>query len=145
MAGFMDQGVVLNPDGNSLSVKHQRIAEIIHDYNPELELVMLPAERRYDEDSKKYPFAIIHNPPGLPPYVVHKYGESEIDERIIADLFMRDNANGSVLDRIEAQDAAIQAVKMRERMDEHDAMQDFVSTVVKSPLHAFKHNGIRYD
>lgn len=145
MTGFMDQGVILNPDGVALSVKHQRIADIIHDYDPELELVMLPPASRDDEDSKKYPFAILHYPANGVPYLVHKYKESEVNESIIADLFLRDAKNVNVLDRLEAEENAREAVKMKERMDEHEEMMDFTKTVVKSPLHAFKHNGVRYD
>lgn len=141
MALPLDNVPILNAEaGYALSAKHERIAEIIQDYDSDLHLAWIPPDQRGPLD-KEFPFAVLHFAANGMQYIVHKYKESEVDERILADLFLRDNKNASVLDRLDAEDNARRLVKMKENMEQAELRQDFISTVMSSPLHRFKHNG----
>lgn len=132
---------VMDNEYGALSAKHMRVAEIIRDYNPELELAFIPRNARTAFDAD--PFAVIHNQPNGQRYVVMTCKEEEVDERLLAKVFMADHRNGNVLKRLEAEEAARQAMNMKQQMDEWEDKQDFVKTVIKGK-HYFRHNGKVY-
>jgi hypothetical protein len=39
---------------------------------------------------------------------------------------------------------AAEAVRLKQRLEVAEERQDFVSTVIGSPLHTFKHKGVKY-
>ena len=132
---------VMDNEHGALSVKHMRIAEIIRDYNPELELAFIPKNARSAFDAE--PFAVIHNMPNGNRYVVMTCKEEEVDERLLAKVFMADHKNGDVLKRLEAEEAARRAMLLKQQMDEEEDRQDFVKSVIKGK-HYYRHNGKVY-
>lgn len=132
---------VMDSEHGTLSVKHMRVAEIIRDYNPELELAFIPKNARTAFDAD--PFAVIHNMPNGQRYVVFTCKEDEVDERLLTRLFMSDNKNGDVLKKLEAEEAARRLMQMKQQMDEMEDAHDFMKTVVKGK-HYFRHNGKVY-
>lgn len=132
--------VTLNADAGALPAKYERIAEIIRDYDPDLELAWIPPSARLRED--KEPFAIFHNNPR---YLVGTFSEDKMDHRILAHLFMINNQNGSVLERLEAEDRARKLLEYKNQMEEMEIAHDFAKTVIKSKKHRFKHNGRVYE
>ena len=129
-------------DGGSLSVKHERIAEIIRDLNPTLELAYIPEAQRSSFD--KHPFAIIHRPNIGEPYIAMTMTENEVDERLIQKLIQRDTTKGAVLDELEAHEAALRLVKAKSDMDEADEKRDLAQSILKSPKNVYRHNGVVY-
>lgn len=128
-------------DGGGLSVMHERIAEIIRDLDPTLELAYIPEAQRSSFD--RHPFAVIHRPSdGRPPYVAMTMPENEVDERLIAKLIRRDTHKGAVIDEIDAQAAAASLVKQKASMDEQDEVREFAHSVLKSPKSTYRHNGM---
>lgn len=141
----LDDVPILDEDtGRFLSSKHMRIAEIIQDYNPTLHLAWIPPDQRGELD-REFPFCVLHFAENGKQYVVHKYRENEVDERILADLFSRDMSKTDVLGRLEAEEKAREAYALKRRMEEAEERQDFIASVVKSPLHTYRHNGRRFD
>lgn len=140
-----DSAIVLDPQsGRALSVAHQRLAELIKDYDDTLELAWIPPERRPEFDRDK-PFAIICYPRNdQPPYVVMKIKEDQMDESVLAAIIIRDNQHENVLDRLEACEFADQAMQAKADADKQAFREDFVKTVIKSPLHTFRHGGKKY-
>lgn len=136
---LFDRAIAM-PDGHFVSEKHARIAEIVQDFNPYLELVWIPPENRKENDDTP-PFAILDRTPGKKPYIVFTIKEDELDERVIAKLFQGDLAHNDVLGRLEAQERAAQVLKYKEQMDKAAERQDFVKSVVGSGKHSFRHNG----
>lgn len=126
-------------DGRWVSEKHERIARIIQDYDPELHLAYIPPENREAND---VPFAVIHTPHGKPSYVV--FTANECDERILERLWENDSTKGDPLARIDNHNAALKAIEIRKQMDEAEERQDLVSHIVRSPLNVYKHNGVEY-
>ena len=133
--------VLLSP-GGSLSVKHERIAEIIKDLDETLELAYIPEDQRSAFDA--HPFAVIQRPVGAPPYVVMTMPENEVDHRVIAKLIARNTGKTDVLGQMDAENAALQLVNYRQMMDEHEEKQDFMKSVITSPKHEYRHQGVVY-
>lgn len=132
-------GAIILQDGEALPAKYQRIAEIIRDYNPNLELAWIPPGQRTAFD--KEPFAIFHNNPR---YLVGTFSEVQMDHRIIAHLFKIDNAHRNVLSDLEAEEAAMRALHYKEMMDEFEEKEDFAKSLIKTRKHAYRHNGKVY-
>lgn len=135
---------ILEPDNNALSVRHQRIAEIINDLDNELRLAWIPPDKRSAFD--KHPFAICHFPSdGRPPYVAMTVAEDEVDERLIAKLIMHDTRQGFSIDKMDAEYRAHMLVEAKDRMDEAEERADFAKHVWKSPKARYRHNGVVYE
>lgn len=137
----MTSTVTFDPEsGRALSVEHQRIAEIIHDYEPTLSLAWVPPENR--ALNEQYPFAVIHSPEDAPAYIVMRLRENEVDHRVLARLWGADSKNGNVLTNIEAEEAARKAVELKAREDEIEEAREMAAWMVKAPAGA-KINGLR--
>lgn len=132
---------ILSADAGALSAKHMRIAEIIQDYDPSLELAWIPPQDRTAFDAE--PFAIFHNGPHGR-YLIGTFPESKMNHEIIAHLWGINNQNGSVLDKLELEEKAKEAIRLREIMDEQAEREDFAKSLIKSRLHRYRHNGKVY-
>lgn len=133
---------LLDPDvGFGFSAEHQRIAEIIQDYDPTLALAWVPPDRR--ELNEEFPFAVIHCPVGAEPYVVMRLRGNEVDHRVLERLWANDTANGNPLNKIEAAEAARRAVELKRQMDDEEQRKEFVAWAMKAPAGS-KHDGMRF-
>ena len=121
--------LVVSEDGQWVNEHFERLASIIKDYDPLLELQWIPPGQRTEEADRKNPYRIVdtrHNPP----YVVMHANESESAESILARLWGADNYNTNVLERLDAHNAAREAFQMKERMDEAELKQDFAAFLI---------------
>jgi len=117
--------------GHFLSAEHQRIAQVIHDYDETLELAWIPPKDR--ALNEKYPFAVIHRPDNAPPYIVMRLQETEVDHRVVARLWNADNSNHNVLSAIEADEAARRALEMLRREEENLEAREKAAWAIKAP------------
>lgn len=124
-------GYIATEDGRFVSSDHMRIAEIIHDYNPDLALGWIPPELRRDEDKKVW--AVFEH--GI---VVATF--EECDERILEHLWLHDNAKHDVLARLDAHNKAVEAVNLKKQIEEAEMRQELIVSVLKSPLHRYRLN-----
>ena len=133
------QGYVADPvSGQFVSEKHMTVATIINDYNPNLSLVWIPPAARAEFD-KGHEFAVIHtDPEQYKQYVVMYVGEDEVDERLLAKLWMNDTRRTDVLARLEFEDHARAMIEEKAREEAAAQRIDTVATVMKSPLHTYK-------
>lgn len=139
---------VADPEtGHFLSQDHLRIAEIIYDYNPNLELVWIPPENRKENDTE-LPFAVRFNPTGEPggpgSYIVFQLKEDEVDHRVLQRLFEADNSKTDVLGALESKEAALRLIEMKKAMDEAAERKEFTQAVLKSPKSVYRHGGVEY-
>lgn len=125
--------------GHWVNENFARIAEVIKDYDSEMELAWIPPENRTAFD--KNPYAVVHKPAAGRQYVVFYLSEEELDERVLARLFNGDLKNNDPLARLEAEDKARKLLSLKEQMEKADERQDFIKSVVGSHKHSFKHNG----
>lgn len=114
-------------DGRWVSERFARLAEVVQDYDPQFELRWIPPEHRTDPNDHKRCFVIwdiVTNTPVL------FAGELDTPESILGRLFDADNKHGNVLERIDAHNAAIEALRLKEEMDRREEMQDKVSWLI---------------
>lgn len=137
---LLGSAYVATEDGTFISVEHQQIAEIINDYDPTLALVWIPPAKREPGDQ---PFAVVHSPLGQQPYVV--FYADECDERLLARVFSSDNARQDVLSVMDRNNQAREILNAKKRMDEAEEKKDIVRSIIKSPKHKYKHNGVTYE
>lgn len=134
--------VILDPNsGYGLSAEHSRLAELISEYEPTLELAWVPPDQR--QLNEQFPFAIVHRPAGVEPYVVMRLRESEVDHRVIGRLAAADNTRGNTLTAIEAEEAARRELAKRKNDDDREESKQFAAWAIAAKTGA-KHNGVRY-
>lgn len=139
-SGAVDLGSVAVPvDGvHFASVKAQRIAEILQDYDPNLSLEWIPEGAEPGMDR----FRVVCTPPNAPAYVV--CSSNEADEVLLAKVFDSDNAKGNVLSRLNSHNAAMEALRLKAQMDEAEEAQDFASWAIRQTRRVM-HNGYRFE
>jgi hypothetical protein len=136
------QGAVLLDNAGTLSQTHERVARLLKDYNPDLELQYIPEHDRTAFDAK--PFRVVHNSPnGV--YIIGHFAAKDVNHTLVAHVFKHDIArNGNFLNDLEAEEKAREALILREALDKHEEREDFAKHLIKSPLHTYRHNGKKY-
>lgn len=124
--------------GYMVSERHARIAEIIQDYDPTLELAWIPPADRAPGDK---PFAVVHRPGNQPAYVVC-YSDDP-DERLLARIFNHDNGKRDVLSEMEAHNAALEAMRLKAQMEQQEENNDLAASILRGKNY-YRHNGILY-
>lgn len=136
--------MIATDDGRFVSEKHQYVASIIQDYNPELRLAWIPPESRTEAADREYPFAVMHHPRDKQPYVAMLVKENEVDARLLERVFLMDQTKVDVKKRVLAQNAAARALEEYENAAKLEEMAEFHAALLKSPLHTYKHDGRVY-
>lgn len=128
-------------DGTWISERHQRIAEILRDYDPKLQLQWIPPGRRNEKDE---PFRVVCFPPNHHPYLVCT--AMEADERLLATIFQADQKkNGgnilSWLDNYNSAQKIYNAKVNHERRQEQHEMAQAIIRNTKSSYKIYNHRG----
>lgn len=130
-------------DGSWINEKTARVAELISEYDRRLELRWIPEDRRQPGDAH---FAIIEKNDDGREYVAFLIqDESFVDERLLARIYAADNKDKNVGAELEAHNKAVRDMVAKERQDEIDTMNDLALSMVRSPLHTYRHNGKKID
>lgn len=131
---------VVTDDGQWVNEHYERLASIIKDYDEALELQWIPPGQRTEEADKKNPYRIFDTRSNS---VVMFASERDSAESILGRLWGADNSKGNVLDSLEAHNAAAEAFKLKERMDEEEMRKDFAAFLVGSEknYHKVTHPG----
>lgn len=127
-------------DGSWVSEKYERLARVVQEYDPTLELRYIPPALRTRDDKK--PYCVVDTRTNT---AVLFASELDTPEQILARLFGSDNAKHNVLDRLEAEDAALKALQYREWMDKMEEAAEEAYSMKQSPLHYYQFNGKRFD
>lgn len=130
---------IATEDFGFIPAEVERIAEIIHDWNPELELRIIPERARTPEDT--HPYAIFHRNKHGYEYLVRTMTPEEMDHRLIAWLFEADTKRHDVLARIEREEAARKLMDMRAQMDREEEARELTKAIITSPKSEYRHNG----
>lgn len=101
-------------DGRWVSENYERLARVVQDYDPQFELRWIPPEQRTDPEERKKPYVIVDI---VTNSAVMFASELDTPAEILERLFLGDNTKGDVLAKIDAHNAAIEALKMKEQMD----------------------------
>lgn len=129
-------------DGHWINENHARIAELINEYDPTLDLVWIPPEHRV-KNSNEAPYAVRHTPSdkNKAPYIIFFINEDELDQRVLARLYRGDLNKNDVGGMIEAEEKAYWNLKNKILKERAEERQDIIATIVGSNKHSFKHNG----
>jgi hypothetical protein len=119
--------LIVSEDGQWVNEHFARLAEVVNDYDANLELQWIPPGQRTEEADKKNPYRIFDN---RSLSIVMFASELDTPQSILARLWGADNANGSVLTRLDAENAATEALKMKERMDDDEMKKDFAAFLI---------------
>lgn len=128
--------------GRFINQKHRRVAEVVNEYDPELELAWIPPESRDEGDV--FPYVVIHNHPNGDRQAVAYFTEDEIDERVIEHLFENDFRKHNpqdLFDKMEAHNLAVKLLEQKTIQEKYDAELDVVVSALKSGKHWYKHGG----
>lgn len=126
-------------DGQFISEKQRRISEIIHDYDPNLELQWIPVGQRSAQD---YAFRVVDNTPGRPAYVVTL--AHECDERLLSKVIHSDNHNGNVLNILDQHNAAVELYEAKKNKEERMDMHEFMHAALRSRKINWMHKGFNF-
>lgn len=129
-----------------LPAKAARLAEILRDYNPYLELQFIPDNQR---DGLEAPFRIWDNSPWRGGYPVKSISAAEIEEpeKILAWLFQGDLSKRGltdIMDDEEARQIADALVKAKRDEDIAAERQDLAAEILKGGRHnksVYRHGG----
>lgn len=120
-------GLIVSEDGQWVNEHFARLAEIINEYDPALSLQWIPPGQRNEEADRKNPYRIFDTRSNS---VVMFASELDTPEGILARLWGADNTKNSVLENLDANNAASEAFRLKERMDEDALKQDFVAHLI---------------
>ncbi len=128
------------PDSNNIdgwiSSKFATLAEILHDYDPYLELRWIPPDKRTREDKK--PYVVIDTRSSTP--VVYA-SELDVPEHLLAHVINVDNKTGSVLSKLESYEAAYKLFQQKEFLIRMEEAADEAQALKQSPLNRYRFKG----
>lgn len=125
-----------------ISAEFSRLAEIVQDYDPNLELRWIPPEARTDPEDRANPYCIWDKRTNTP---VMFASEQNSPVEILQALFMADNQRVNVLDSMISHNAAMEAFRMKEELEKAEEMREFSAFVLKNEKSVWRHNGRKFD
>lgn len=132
-------------DGTWVNSRIARLVEIIQDYDPMLEVRWIPRDKRSPEDDV---FQIVDTRINRVAFSVKdeaSFDESVLTRIMTADISKAKNRPLTLMEEIEAKNAAVKLLQYKERMEETEERNEKVETILRSPLNAYKHDGYRFD
>lgn len=114
-------------DGRWVSENYERLARVIEDYDPQFVLYFIPPENRDGLDDITKCYAVVDTVTNSPIFYA---SELDTPEAILEKLFWSDNKQGNVLERLDAHNAAIRALQLKEQMDLAEENKEYVSWLI---------------
>lgn len=131
---------VPSTEGRWVNEHYERLARVVSDYDPVLELRWIPPESRTTDSDRAKPYVVwdtFSNQPCL--YA----SELETPESILARLFMGDHTKHDVLAMLDAQEKARKALKMKEEMDQAEERREYIAWLAATKKNFIKLPGGR--
>ena len=140
---LLDDGRIYlpNENGNFVSENQRRVAEIIHDYDPNLQLQWIPPG---DRGPQEFTFRVVDTNPNNPNYVV--CFAHECDERLLAQIFQSDQRrNGNdVLTYLDNHNAAVELINAKKSEEQRMMDHELTYSILRSTKIHYRHNGIDF-
>lgn len=125
-----------------VSAEFQRLAEIINEYDESLFLEMVPVAAQKDLNDKSKVFRIVDDRTKN----IVLYADSLANPAdILGRLWSMDQRHGNVVQRMDAHNAAIEALNLKAKIDEQEAAKDFSAFIIANTRSSWKHDGKKYD
>jgi hypothetical protein len=127
---------------NWVSAEFQRLAEVINDYDEYLFLEMVPVAEQQHLNDKTKVFRIVDDRNKK----IVLYADSLSNPTaILTRLWSMDNGKENVVKRLDAHNAAVEALKLKAQIDEREAAKDFSAFVLKNEKNVWIHEGRKRD
>lgn len=121
-----------------VSAEFQRLAEIVNDYDQHLFLEWVPPEHQKDLLDKSKVFRIVDDRNNK----IVLYADSLSNPKeILTRLWSMDASKGNVIARLDAANAAEEALRMKEWLDQREAANDLAAFVAKNTKSRWVHEG----
>lgn len=121
-----------------VSAEFQNLAEVLSDYDPYLALEMVPVAERSTMVDKSKIFRVVDTKRNK----VVLFADSLVQPKeILARIWSMDQTYNKVVDNMDRQNEAAQALLMRRHMDEIEAQRDFALFIGKNTKSRWIHNG----
>jgi hypothetical protein len=146
LQGLLADLPVPTEDGRFVSQRVAMMVEVIRDFDRYLDVRWIPPEERVLASDPA--FAIVDTSPNVPESVVfYVQSEADMDARVLERLIdiKRQVDGGTVLKELDAKNEAykiLQAKLFKEKLDEAN---DLAYSILKSPKHRYKHDGVIYE
>lgn len=128
----MEQDIIVaTQEGQFVSQKWMFLAELLQDYNPNLELRWIPPELRQAED-REQSYMVAHKDRQGKYYTVLYASESDQPEEIMTRIMHSDMKHGDVLDRMEIRNNVRKLFELRKREEELAEQEEFAAWLVKT-------------
>lgn len=134
-------GSFITPEG-VFSQEQLLVAQVIHDYDETLSLVRIEDPKPGQKNC-----AVICTPHIGQPYAVFYTDLADVGQETIRRVFQADmvkHGKNGLAAELEARDAAARILNQLKAEEIQAEAQEFAVTVLKSPLHTFKHKGKVY-
>ena len=132
-------------EGYFISDNHRRVAEIVNDFDRNLEVQWIPPDKRDSLSEKEKPFRIIHRGHGDgQPYTVMELSDDEMNGKVIERLFQSRVDKNDIPAQVRAAQDAAKVLQLKRLQEEQEATRDFDVFRLKTPLHTFRHDGKVY-
>lgn len=129
-------------NGRWIDENFARLAEVIKDYDPQLELRWIPPEMRENKEEKSKPYVVVDTRNEFPVLFAN---ERDTPKEILGRLWNNDKKNGDILTRIDKNNEATEALKLKKKMEESEAKQDITAWVVGTTKNYINYNGKKFD
>jgi predicted Zn-dependent protease len=141
---MLDALPVPHEDGSFISAKVSRIAEVVQDYDHNVQVRWTPPAQRVFGDPA---FAIVSAIPGQAEYVIfYVQDESEFDGRVLERLISLDaEKTGNALSALDARNAAVKAIQGNIHKERLEESKDLAYHILKSKKHIYRHDGVVYE
>jgi hypothetical protein len=128
---------MINVD-NWVSAEFQRLAQVVYDYDQYLEFQMVPLDQQMHLTDKSQVFRIVDTRNNR----VVLYADSLSNpQEILTRLFCMDQDKGNVVARMDAQNAAAEALRNEKIIEEREAFKDLAAFIGKNTKSRWHHNG----
>ena len=111
-------------DGQWVDEKFERLARVVKDYSEQYELRWIPPNQQVTLLEKSRPYVIVDLVTNTP---IMFAGPLDTPEKILEELFMGDNTKGDAFARMEAHNAAVKAMQMKEKLDVAEERKEYVA------------------
>lgn len=135
-----------------VTAEQVRIQEILADYNPNLIILHIPPALQESATDKSHPWCVVCLSPTGEMFIdglgradmVMRMKPDEMDHRVLAECFKRDMKNDPA-SAIIAENAALEILAAKEREEAMAEQRDLALSILKSPKHVYKHDGVKYE
>ena len=121
-----------------VSQEFQNLAEVLADYDSSLALEMIPKKYWADLHDKTKIFRVVDTQRNS---VVMTFSSITSPQEILGEIWSRDLNKNDVIGRMDKQNAAAEALKLRKNLDELEAQKDFALFVIGNKKSRWVHGG----